>query len=310
MKILVTCPPMLGLFDEFIEKFESEGLTGVPAKVTQVMTEAELIQILPEYDGWIIGDDPATRRVFEAGAKGKLKAAVKWGVGTDNVDFQACEDLNIPIMNTPGVFGREVADVAMTYVLGLARQTYLIDREIRQNKAWPKPSGISLWNKKAAVVGFGDIGQSTVKRLLACDLEVITYDPYFKPAKSIPIENYIWPDRIGDMDFIVFTCPLTPQTQHMFNEDILPKLKPGVRIINVSRGPVIDERALVKGLRDGTVHSAALDVFEVEPLDPQSELRKFDQCIFGSHNGSNTVDAVRVVSHMAIDRIAGFLKDK
>mgnify|MGYP003110321587 FL=1 len=310
MKVLVTCPPMLGLFDEFIEKFESVNLTGVPAKVTQVMSEEELIETLPDYDGWIIGDDPATRRVFEAGAKGKLKAAVKWGVGTDNVDFDACKDFGIPVINTPGVFGREVADVAMAYVLGLARQTYLIDREIRENNAWPKPSGISLWNKKAAVVGFGDIGQSTVKRLLACDLEVITYDPYFKSVLGLNIDNHVWPDRIGDMDYIIFTCPLTPQTQHMFDADILPKLKPGVRIVNVSRGPVIDESALLKGLKDGTVHSAALDVFEVEPLNVNSELRQYDRCIFGSHNGSNTVDAVRVVSHMAIDRIAGFLKDK
>ena len=310
MKILVTCPPMLGLFDEFEEKFRSVGLTGVPAQVTQIMSEEELIETLPEYDGWIIGDDPATRRVFEAGIKGKLKAAVKWGVGTDNVDFDACKDLGIPIINTPGVFGREVADVAMAYVLGLARQTYLIDRAIRIDNAWPKPSGISLWNKKAAVVGFGDIGQSTVKRLLACDLEVITYDPFFKPVEGLDVENHIWPEQVGDMDYIVFTCPLTPETKHMFNAEVLPKLKPGVRIVNVSRGPVIDESALLTGLKEGTVHSAALDVFEVEPLDKNSELRQFDRCIFGSHNGSNSVDAVRVVSHMAIDRMAGFLEGK
>ena len=308
MRVLVTCPPMLGLYHEFESKFAEEGLTGVAAQVTQVMTEEELIEVLPDFDGWIIGDDPATRRVFEAATKGKLKAAVKWGVGVDNVDFDACKDLGIPITNTPGVFGREVADVALAYVLGLARETYSIDREIRLNNGWPKPSGISLWNKTAAVVGFGDIGRSTVKRLLAFDLDVFTYDPFFEPVDGLPVGNRVWPDRIGEADFIIFTCPLTPDTKHMFNADILPRLKPGVRIVNVSRGPVIDETALIKGLKDGTIYSAALDVFEVEPLDPNSELRQFDRCIFGTHNGSNSKDAVRVVSHLAIEKIAGFLK--
>jgi len=298
---------MLGLIDEFYPAFEHAGLTGVVAEVTQVMSEDELIDILPEYDGWIIGDDPATRQVFEAGKTGKLKAAVKWGVGVDNVDFTACKDLGIPVTNTPGVFGREVGDVAMTYVLGLARETYRIDREIRANNAWPKPSGISLWNKTAALVGFGDIGRATAKRLLACDLKVIAYDPYFKADSSLDVDRAVWPNRLHDADFIVFTCPLTSDTKHMFNHGVLHKLKRGVRIINVARGPIIDESALLAGLESGLIHSAALDVFEVEPLESNSKLRSYDKLIFGSHNGSNTVDAVRYVSNLAIEKIARFL---
>lgn len=307
MKVLVTCPPMLGLFHEFEDKFVEVGLQGVAADVTQVMTENELMEALPGFDGWIIGDDPATRQVFQVAKNSKLKAAVKWGVGVDNVDFEACKDLDIPIENTPGVFGREVADVALTYTLGLARETYSIDRAIRQDFAWPKPSGVSLWNKKAAVVGFGDIGQSTVKRLLAFDLEVFVYDPYFKPIHNLDVKNYTWPNKIGTADFLIFTCPLTDKTKHMFNWEILPHLKKDIRIVNVSRGPVIDESALVAGLSSGQIHSAALDVFETEPLVENSPLRQFDRCIFGSHNGSNSVDAVRHVSHLAIDKIANFL---
>ena len=281
----------------------------MPAQVTQVMSEAELKEILPDYDGWIIGDDPASRSVFEAATKGNLKAAVKWGVGVDNVDFKACEDLGIPITNTPGVFGREVADVALAYVLGLARETYMIDREVRLNNGWPKPSGVSLWNKKAAVVGFGDIGRSTVKRLKAFDLDVVVYDPFYKPVEGLSVENQIWPAGLDQVDFLIFTCPLTPDTQHMFNDETLAQLKPGVRVVNVSRGPVIKESALLKGLKDGTVYSAALDVFEIEPLSPDSDLRNFERCIFGTHNGSNSVDAVRHVSQLAIEKIAAFLKD-
>ncbi|MEP0729950.1 MAG: hypothetical protein ABJC40_09970, partial [Parasphingorhabdus sp.] len=158
MKILVTCPPMLGLIDEFADDFAANDLDFVAAPVVQVMSEAEMIDILPAYDGWIIGDDPATAAVLEAGAAGKLRAIVKWGVGVDNVDFDAANRLGLQSTNTPGVFGKEVADLAMNYIGGLARQSFYIDREIRQNCSWPKPAGISLAGKKAGLIGFGDIG--------------------------------------------------------------------------------------------------------------------------------------------------------
>jgi D-3-phosphoglycerate dehydrogenase len=307
MRVLVTCPPMLGLIHEFIPAFEAKGLECVPAKVTQVMTEADLMELLPQMDGWIIGDDPATRQVVAAGVAGKLKAAVKWGVGVDNVDFPAFKDHNIPVENTPGVFGGEVADVALTYALGLARETYFIDREIRQKNGWPKPSGISLSGRTVAIVGFGDIGRQTAKRILACGSKVIAYDPMFKPADGIPVESAAWPERLGEADFLIFTCPLNAGTRGMFNASIVPKLKPGVRVVNVARGPVIVEKDLIAALQSGVVHSAALDVFEVEPLPAASPLRSMDRCIFGSHNGSNSADAVRRVSHIAIDKIARFL---
>ncbi len=308
-KVFVTCPPMLGLIEEFRDDFERHGLECVAATVSQVMTEEELIESLPLYDGWIIGDDPASRRVIEAGAAGKLKAAVKWGVGVDNVDFAAFKDCGIPVINTPGVFGSEVADVALTYLLGLARQTYWIDRQIRMENAWPKPSGVSMTGKTVAIIGFGDIGRETARRVLACGCRVITYDPAFTAVSDLDVENAQWPKRIGEADFIIFTCPLNAATKGMFNHDLLGLLKPGVRVVNVSRGPVIREAALVEALESGLVHSAALDVFEVEPLPADSRLRDFENCIFGSHNGSNTVDAVRRVSRLAINKIAGFFDE-
>ncbi len=307
MRVLVTCPPMLGLIDEFLPAFAARGLECVPAKVTQVMTEDELKQIVPQMDGWIIGDDPATRDVVATAVAGRLKAAVKWGVGVDNIDFPAFKDHGVPIENTPGVFGGEVADVALTYALGLARETYFIDREIRQKNGWPKPSGISLAGRTVAIVGFGDIGRQTAKRILACGSKVIAYDPFFKPADGIPVDAAVWPERLGEADFLIFTCPLNAGTRAMFNPSTLPLLKPGVRVINVARGPGIVESALIEGLRSGRVHSAALDVFEVEPLPVDSPLRGFDRCIFGSHNGSNSADAVRRVSLIAIEKIARFL---
>jgi D-3-phosphoglycerate dehydrogenase / 2-oxoglutarate reductase len=306
-RILVTCPPMLGLFAEFADDFAAHGLEGVPAKTSQVLSEDELIALLPGFDGWIIGDDPASRRVVTSAKEAGLKAAVKWGVGVDNVDFAAFKDLGLPVENTPGVFGGEVADVALTYTLGLARETYRIDRDIREKNAWPKPSGISMTGRTVALVGFGDIGRQTAKRILACGSKVVVYDPFFKPAEGLDVETAQWPERLDEADFLIFTCPLTPETRGMFNKDLLGKLRPGVRVVNVARGPVIQETALLEGLKSGVVHSAALDVFEVEPLPADSPFRAFDQCIFGSHNGSNSADAVRRVSRIAIGKMAGFL---
>ncbi|TRO95893.1 phosphoglycerate dehydrogenase [Glycocaulis profundi] len=307
MRVLVTCPPMLGMIDEFRDRFAGKSVELVAPEVVQTKSEDVLIDLLPGFDGWIAGDDPATARVLEAAVAGRLKGMVKWGVGVDNVDFAAAKRLGLPVSHTPGVFGREVADVAMNYVGGLARQTFLIDRQIRADKTWPKPRGISLAGKKAGVVGFGDIGRNTARRLQAAEMEITVYDPAYAPVEGIRAEARAWPEGVEEMDFLVFTAPLNDATRHMFDETVLDRVKPGLRLVNVGRGPVVKESALLEGLRDGRIHSAALDVFEEEPLAPDSPLRTFDRCIFGSHNGSNTEDAVRRVSHMAIDQLFSHL---
>jgi D-3-phosphoglycerate dehydrogenase len=311
MKVLVTCPPMLGMFSEFIEPAKALGIELVAAKTTQVLSVEELIELVPLYDGWIIGDDPATKQVFEAGLTGKLKAAVKWGIGVDNVDFAACKELNIPIINTPNMFGGEVADVALAFLLGLARETYFIDREIRNNCGWPKPAGMSVAGKKVGVVGFGDIGKSTVKRLSGFDVNVTVYDPGVEGEQGFSfVQRKSFPDGLEELDFLIFTCALNKHNFHMLNADTLSKLKPGAKVINVARGPLIDEQALIAALQSGHISAAALDVFEEEPLAADSPLRVMPQCIFGSHNGSNTKEGVRRATIEAMTKIAGFLHDK
>ncbi len=306
MKILITCPPMLGMIDEFKPIFKKYGAEITTPKVIQTLSEDELIKLVPDHDGWIIGDDPATRSVFKAGSQGRLKAAVKWGIGVDNVDFSACEEFSIPITNTPNMFGNEVADIAMGYVTALARQTFEIDREIRAG-GWPKPCGISLKGKNVALVGFGDIGKATAKRLLAAEMNVIAYDPFAETSPDLPVPIYTWPERINEADFIILTCSLTETSKHMINSKIFEIVKPGVRIINVGRGPVICETDLIRALESGKVHSAALDVFEEEPLPLNSPLRQCPHCVFGSHNSSNTFDAVKRTSLEAIKKLFDFL---
>lgn len=307
MKILITCPPMLGMIDSFRHIFTEKGIELSAPNVVQTMSIKELKEIVPQHDGWIIGDDPATLEVFEAGKAGNLKAAVKWGIGVDNVDFDACKNLNIPITNTPNMFGREVADVAMGYVIALARETFEIDREVRKGE-WIKPRGVSLSDKTVALVGFGDIGQSTAKRLLASDMKVIAYDPFTDNITNMPkVEREVWPNRVEEADFIIVTCSLTKSSYHMVNDDVFRQAKDGVRVINVGRGPIIDETSLEDALKSGKVYSAALDVFEIEPLPMDSFLRTHTHCIFGSHNASNTADAVERTSHIAIEKLFKFL---
>lgn len=310
-RVLVTCPPMLRQIERFTDYAADRGLELVPAEVTQTLFEGEIKEILPEYDGWIIGDDPATRKVFEAGKKGRLRAAVKWGIGVDNVDFDACRDLGIPIENTPGMFGAEVADIAVAYVIGLARQLFLIDRSIRTDNAWPKPAGISLAGRTAAVVGLGDIGKNVAKRLMVCGMNVIAYDPCVDGSSAVPgIGRADWPDRLSEADVLVLTCALNDTNRHMLDASSLSQMKRDAYVVNVARGPLIDEAALTRALQSREIAGAALDVFEVEPLPAASPLRDMPHCILGSHNGSNTVDAVVRASIEAVSRISGFLEAK
>jgi D-3-phosphoglycerate dehydrogenase len=298
---------MLGMFERFRADFQRRSIEPVAAVVTQTLSEDELIDALPDFDGWIIGDDPATARVLEAGAAGRLRALVKWGVGVDNVDFATAERLGMPATNTPGVFGREVADLAVNYVGGLARHSFRIDREIREGNAWPKYPGCSLGGKTAALVGFGDIGRNIAKRLLAAEMKLRVYDPFYSPVEGVDAEVLEWPQGLDGADFVVFSAPLNPSTHHLLNRSVLSHLKDGVRIVNVGRGPVIEEQALVEGLKSGKIHSVALDVFESEPLALDNPLRAWPNNIFGSHNGSNTIEAVERVSRAAIELIADML---
>ena len=305
MKVLVTCPPMLRAMDEFRPLFARRGFAVDTPKVVQTLPETELIRLVPQYEGWIIGDDPATRAVFAAGRAGRLRAAVKWGVGVDNVDFVAARELGLPVANTPAMFGNEVADVAMCYLTGLARELFTLDRGVRAGE-WPKPPGVSLAGKAVALVGYGDIGRHLAQRLLAAEMRVVAYDPALRePPPHVALAR--WPDRVEEADFIVLTCALTRDNRHMLDGRVLARAKAGVRIVNVARGPLIDEAALAEALAAGRVRAAALDVFEVEPLPPDSPLRQFDRCVFGSHNASNTVDAVRRTSERAIELLLNFL---
>jgi D-3-phosphoglycerate dehydrogenase / 2-oxoglutarate reductase len=308
MKVLVTCPPMIQRIDEFRSVFESKGIELVIPEFIQSLSEEELLELVPKVDGWIIGDDPATRNIFENGKRGKLKAAVKWGVGVDNVDFKAAEKLGIPISNTPKMFGNEVADLGICYLLSLARQANFIDREVRKGH-WIKPAGISVTGKTVALIGLGDIGLACARRLKGFDVKILGYDPFISLTNfEAGIDQILkFPEKLNEADFILISCALTNENIHLINKKTISEMKDGVFIINISRGKLIKEIDLVEALESGKIKGAALDVFEEEPLDMESPLRSFEQCIFGTHNGSNTVEAVKRATEQSMSLLFGYL---
>ena len=145
-----------------------------------------------------------------------------------------------------------------------------------------------MTKKTVAIVGYGDIGKSTAQRCQAFGLETIIYDPGVDSVDEKSILKK-WPDNIAKCNFIIFTCSLNDSNKHMLNSTTLDMTMNGVRIINVARGPLINETDLVDALEKGKVHSAALDVYEQEPLPYSSSLRDQPFCILGSHNSSNTI---------------------
>ena len=326
-KVLLTCPPMINRVSNYTDLFKKHNLDVFCPKFQQTLSEEELINLVPKYDAWIIGDDPATRKVFEAGVSnnGKLKAVIKWGVGVDNVDFQACKDLGLPVTNTPNVFGEEVSDIAIGYLISLCRQIHNIDQGTK-NCQWLKPCGTSIYGKKICQIGFGDIGRTIIRKLIPFNGYLYVSDPGFEnkgndiickfnPNLKIPKEisekivlTTLW-EAVTDSDVIIVACNLNKSTHGLVNKELILKAKKGVKIINIARGQVVNERDVVELLDSGHIDCVGFDVFEEEPLPKDSKLRNYPRCIFGSHNSSNTMEAVDKTSHLAISKLVGFLNN-
>lgn len=306
-KVLITCPPMLGAMAKLRDEFVVNGLEPIFVAMEQTLAAEELKELLPNVDGWILGDDPASEEVLAAGKQGRLRAVVKWGIGVDNVDFQAAKKFRIPIRNTPGMFNDEVADLALGYMIALARQTHFIDREVRAGN-WPKPSGISLRGKTLALIGMGNIGSAVAERAIVCGMNVIGYDPAINIApKGVVLKS--WPNSLEDADFLIITASLNETTKRMINKQTIKLMKKGVRIVNVSRGGLITQADLVNALQSGHIHSVAMDVFEDEPPSDAECLFAHPLSIFGSHNASNTEDAVLLTSVKSIKLLRSLLDE-
>jgi D-3-phosphoglycerate dehydrogenase / 2-oxoglutarate reductase len=300
LSVLVTCRQMQSCIEEFRERFTRHGVSLVLPPVVQQLSEGELADMIGDFDAIIAGDDPITANVLERATR--LKVVAKWGIGVDGIDLPAARRLGIPVINTPAVFGDEVADVAMGYVILLARQLHRIDAGVRAG-GWPKPEGLTLHGKRLGVLGFGSIGRAVAARGRGFGMEILASDLAGIPAADaieLGVRSVDESTLFAETDFLVLCSPLTADTRHIVGDENLAQMHPGSFVINVARGPLVDETALFRALSEGRLAGAALDVFEVEPLPAAAPLRAIESCIFGSHNASNTREGVLRASAQAV----------
>ncbi|MDX6708421.1 MAG: D-3-phosphoglycerate dehydrogenase / 2-oxoglutarate reductase [Solirubrobacteraceae bacterium] len=307
-RVLITCRQMQNCIDEFRPRLEAAQLDLVLPDVVQQPSEEELIAIIGDFDGMIAGDDPLSMAVLQRARR--MRIISKWGVGIDGIDLEAAKRLGIKVANTPGVFGEEVADVGIGYVIMLARQLHRIHSSVAGG-GWWKHEGRSLCGATLGVAGLGSIGQAVARRGKCFGMQVLAHDPGAvarEAAEAAGIDLLDVEDLFRRSDFLVLCCPLTAENRHMVNASRLELMKAGSYVVNVARGPLVDESALVRALESGRLSAAALDVFEHEPLPADHPLRRFPQCIFGSHNGSNTREGVLRASAKAVDNLLAGLK--
>jgi D-3-phosphoglycerate dehydrogenase len=296
-KILVTCRQMQVELPVHRERLEAAGYEVLsPDFAGQAMTEQELIDAFPGVVGIIAGDDPLTGRVLTSADD--LKVLIRWGIGMDSVDHATAAERGIVVRNTPGVFGEEVADSAFGYVLLLARGHHQVDAQVRDG-GWPKYEGTTLSGSRLGVIGFGSIGKAVARRGLGFGMEVVAYDPF--ATSDGPVSLVELDELLATSRFVVITAPLTEQTAHMINGRTLSLMRPDAFLINVGRGPLVDEDALIAHLQAGGLAGVGLDVFEVEPLPADSPLRTLPHVVLGAHNGSNTREGVARASATAVD---------
>jgi D-3-phosphoglycerate dehydrogenase len=308
LRVMVTCPPMQQTAHEWLTSLTDRGIAVDLPPVTQHVSRADLERLLPECDGIIAGDERLDRPLLASAPR--LRVISRWGVGIDNVDLDAAQELGIEVRNTPAVFADEVADVAIGYMVMLTRRLHLIDADVRAGN-WPKPQGVSLAGRTLGVIGLGAIGQAVAKRGMAMGMIVIGIDPA-PSAEAAAVElgvHLLGLDEVFEQaDVLSLNLPMSAGNRHIASADRLGRMRPGSFLVNTSRGQLVDEATLITELQSGRLAGAALEVFETEPLPPDSPLRTLPNVILGSHNASNTAEAVTRVNRLAIDNLLSVLE--
>jgi len=312
MKLIVTCTHLIRHLDDFSNLLKEAGIEFKAYQPkNQQFSYLEMLDLLPGNDFIIAGDDVINEKVIKKSISKGLKAIIKWGIGVDNIDKGAAKKNNIPIFNTPNVFGGDVAEQALSMILNLSRGTHIIDREVRKGN-WLKIEGNSLIDKKLGIIGFGSIGKSIAERAYAFGMEISFYDPFFRKEFSYSNNffNLGFEDLCKNSDFIVIACSLNKNNIHLINKNSIELMDKKPFIINVSRGPIINQKDLIEAIKEKKIKGAGLDVFEDEPLPIHSELIKMNNCILGSHNSSNTYEAVKRVNRLTIEMVIELVSKK
>ena len=256
-------------------------------------SEDELLQIINDISAIAVRSETKITKTIIESAK-QLKIVGRAGVGVDNIDIEAATQNGVVVMNTPG--GNTIATCELTFsmMMGLARNIPQAHGSMISGE-WNRKSfkGVELYNKTLGVLGMGRIGGEVARRAVAFGMRVIAFDPYITPsrAKALQVELASLDEIYENSDFITVHMPMTEETRGMINMNTFVKMKPSVRLLNCARGGIINENDLFKALKEGLIAGAALDVYESEPLEKNSVLRKAPNLILTPHLGASTKEA-------------------
>jgi D-3-phosphoglycerate dehydrogenase len=289
---------------EYIEQMRAAGLT---VDVRDDITPEDLMTTLPDYDGMVVRSRTKVRKDL-IDVCPNLKVIVRGGAGLDTIDHEYAKSKGIAVMNTPLANSKSVAELAIGYMLMLARSLYKASETMKAEK-WEKKSfvGDEIGGKTLGLIGIGNIGKETAKRATAMDMTVVAYDPYVTETSN-GIKLVTLDELLAQADYISLHLPKTKESTGMISTEQFTKMKNGVRIINCARGGIVDENALYEALTSGKVAGAALDVFNEEP-PTDWKLAKLDNVIASPHIGAATKEAQARVGAEVAEKLIAFSKN-
>jgi glyoxylate reductase len=260
--------------------------------------------------------DKIDAEVFDAAPK--LKIVAQMAVGFDNIDIAEATKRGIYVTNTPGVLTETTADFAWALLMAIARRVVEADRYVRSGQwkvSW-HPSmllGRDVYGATLGIVGAGRIGTAVARRAKGFNMKILYYDVVPMPPE---IEKELGAKRVDldtllrESDFVSIHVPLMKETYHLINEEKLRLMKKTAYLINNSRGPVIDEKALYKALKEGWIAGAALDVFEQEPTPVDNPLLKLDNVVVAPHISSASYETRSRMAEMVAENLVAFFEGK
>jgi phosphoglycerate dehydrogenase-like enzyme len=307
-RVLLTTMQVSSASDELLRPLIDEGHELVLLPSAQARDEDMLAEAVGQSAAAIAGVEPWTRRVIESAPL--LKIIARTGVGYDAIDLDAANASGVLVTTTPGANHHSVAEAAVGMIVGALRRFAFADRQMRTSGWNPRPYGVELRNKTVGVIGTGLVGKEVVKRLQGWEVEILVSDV---------VRDQAFAERYGaryvelaelfeEADVVTVHAPLLPSTHHLISETVLRSMKPSSYLINTSRGPLVDEAALVTALKEGWIAGAALDVFETEPLPSDSPLIGLPNVMLTQHIAGVTWESMQAMTAMAVDSVAAVLR--
>lgn len=274
------------------------------------LSESELIEKIADFEGLIVRSQTQVTADVIAAAP-NLKVIARAGVGVDNIDIDAATKHGVIVINAPDGNTISATEHSMAMILAMARNVPQAHKSLKEGK-WDRKTyrGTELYNKVLGVVGAGRIGLGVAKRAQSFGMKILAFDPYLSEdkAKELNVIRATVDEIAEQADFVTVHTPLTPKTKGIVGEAFFAKAKPTLQIINVARGGIIDEEALLNALNEDRVQAAALDVFETEPAT-ESPLVKHDKVVVTPHLGASTVEAQEKVAVSVANEIVDIFEN-